>query len=98
MPGVDAYRVSEREQHDRVPEQLPDLRVVHPGDGGEDGARGLREGESNQRAGRGLQGSGGGEWTAAPRREALGVFHGDEAPVAARKILFSSAPGIVGCI
>ena len=91
VSGADSYRVPEREQHDRVPEQLPGVRVVHAGDGGEGGDRGLCEGESPQRARRDLQGPGRGKRLAAPRCEALGVFHGHEAPV--RK----SQPESKGC-
>ena len=81
MPGVDAYRVPEREQHERLAEFVSGVRLVRAGDGGQGGARGLREGESDQRAGRDLQGSSGRKPSAASIGEALGVWHRDEAEI-----------------
>ena len=81
VPGADAHRVPEREQHERLAEFVSGLRLVHAGDGGEGGARRLREWESDQCAGWDLQGSRRLQSGATSLGEALGVWHSDEAPV-----------------
>ena len=81
VPGVDAHRVSERQQHRGIAARVPGVRVVDRREGGGRWIGGLREGPSHQCAGWAVQGIGVGECAVAASGEALGVRHRNEARV-----------------